>query len=102
MVTYISATYNNNSIYFTILTLADTTISDTYTQSNVLNQFINVMNLDLFKYIMKLSIVPMMFVSLVLITHGTDDNIDVINIIGYILLIITSVIIFNIAKDEDK
>lgn len=60
------------------------------------------MNLDLFKYIMKLSIVPMMFVSLVLITHGTDDNIDVINIIGYILLIITSVIIFNIAKDEDK
>lgn len=51
---------------------------------------------------MKLSIVPMMFVSLVLITHGTDDNIDVINIIGYILLIITSVIIFNIAKDEDK
>nr|DAG96893.1 MAG TPA: hypothetical protein [Crassvirales sp.] len=60
------------------------------------------MNLDLFKYIMKLSIVPMMFVSLVLITHGTDDNIDVINIIGYILLIITGVIIFNIAKDEDK
>lgn len=51
---------------------------------------------------MKLSIVPMMFVSLVLITHGTDDNIDVINIIGYILLIITGVIIFNIAKDEDK
>ena len=34
------------------------------------------MNLDLFKYIMKLSIIPMMFVSLLLITHGTDDNID--------------------------
>ena len=31
IVTYISATYDNNSIYFIILTLADTTISDTYT-----------------------------------------------------------------------
>ena len=39
IVTYLSATYdnnNNNSIYLTILTLADTTISDTYTYSNVL------------------------------------------------------------------
>lgn len=36
IVTYLSATYDNNSIYFTILTLADTTISDTYTHSNVL------------------------------------------------------------------
>ena len=34
------------------------------------------MNMDLFKYIMKLSVIPMMFVSLLLITHGTDDNID--------------------------
>lgn len=36
IVTYYSAIYDNNSIYFTILTLADTTISDTYTYSNVL------------------------------------------------------------------
>ena len=36
IVTYISATYDNNSIYFTILTLADTTITDAYTYSNVL------------------------------------------------------------------
>ena len=35
IVTYYLATYDNNSIYFTILTLADTTISDTYTYSNV-------------------------------------------------------------------
>lgn len=35
IVTYLSATYDNNSIYFTILTLADTTITDAYTYSNV-------------------------------------------------------------------
>lgn len=60
------------------------------------------MNLDLFKYIMKLLVIPMLFVSLVLITHGTDDNIDVINIIGYILLIISGIVIFNVAKNEDE
>lgn len=36
IVTYLSATYDNNSIYFTILILADNAISDTYTYSNVL------------------------------------------------------------------
>ena len=60
------------------------------------------MNIDLFKYIMKLSIVPMLFVSLVLITHGADDNISIINIIGYILLIISGIVIFNVAKNEDE
>ena len=60
------------------------------------------MNIDLFKYLMKLSVIPMMFVSLVLITHGNDDGISTINIIGFIILILTGIIIFNIAKDEDK
>ena len=60
------------------------------------------MNLDLLKYIFKLSVIPMLFVSLVLITHGTDDNIDVINIIGYILLVISGIVIFNVAKNEDE
>ena len=63
---------------------------------------INDMNLDLFKYIMKLSVIPMMFVSLLLITHGTDDNIDGINIIGFALLIISSTIIITNAKNEDE
>lgn len=36
IVTYLSVTYDNNSIYFAILTLADTTITNTYTYSNVL------------------------------------------------------------------
>ena len=60
------------------------------------------MNMDLFKYIMKLSIIPIMFISLLLITHGDADSIDGINIIGYILLIISGIVIYNVAKNEDK
>ena len=60
------------------------------------------MNLDLFKYIMKLSIIPMMFVSLLLISHGNADNIDGINIIGFILLIISCSYIIVEAKNEDE
>lgn len=60
------------------------------------------MNLDLFKYILKLSVIPMMFVSLLLITHGTDDSIDSINIIGFVLLIISSTIIITNTKNEDE
>ena len=60
------------------------------------------MNLDLFKYIMKLSIIPMMFVSLLLISHGNADNIDEINIIGFILLIISCSYIIVEAKNEDE
>ena len=63
---------------------------------------INDMNLDLFKYIMKLSIIPMMFVSLLLITHGDADSIDGINIIGFILLIISCSYIIVEAKNEDE
>lgn len=60
------------------------------------------MNIDLFKYIMKLLVIPMMFISLVLITHGSDDGISTINIIGFIVLILTGIVIFNAARDEDK
>lgn len=59
------------------------------------------MNLDLFKYIMKLSVIPMMLISLLLITHGNDDSIDGLNILGFILLIISSYIIVE-AKNEDE
>ena len=60
------------------------------------------MNLDLFKYIMKLSIIPMMFISLLLITHGTDDSIDGFNVLGFILLIISGSYIIVEAKNEDE
>lgn len=60
------------------------------------------MNLDLFKYILKLLVIPMMFVSLLLITHGTDDSIDGLNVLGFVLLIISCSYIIVEAKNEDE
>lgn len=62
------------------------------------------MNIDLFKYIMKLLIVPMMFVSLVLITYGDIDTINGVNILGFILLIISSIVIIinNNENEQNK
>ena len=60
------------------------------------------MNIDLFKYIIKLSIIPIMFISLLLITYGDDSDINVVNIIGYILLVISSIVIYNVAKNKDE
>lgn len=61
------------------------------------------MDIDLFKYILRLSVIPMLFLSLLLITHGTDDSINVVNVIGIILLIISGIIIINNAsKDEES
>lgn len=61
------------------------------------------MYIDLFKYILRLSVIPMLFLSLLLITHGTDDSINVVNVIGIVLLIISGAIIINNAsKDKDE
>lgn len=60
------------------------------------------MNLDLFKYIMKLSVVPMLLISLLLITHGTDDSIDGLNVLGFVLLIISFSYIIVEARNEDE
>lgn len=61
------------------------------------------MNIDLIKYIMKIIVVPMLLLSLVLISHGSDSNISIINVIGFILLIISGAIIINNAsKDKDE
>ena len=60
------------------------------------------MNIDLFKYIMKMIVVPMLLLSLVLIIHGNDDNISIINIIGFILLIISGSYIIVDAKNKDE
>ena len=60
------------------------------------------MNLDLFKYIIRLSIIPMMFISLLLISHGDADNIDGLNVLGFVLLIISSSYIIVEAKNEDE
>lgn len=59
------------------------------------------MDIDFFKYILRLSIVPMLLLSLVLISHGTDDHISIINFIGFVLLIISGACIINDAKNEN-
>ena len=60
------------------------------------------MKIDLFKYILRLSVIPMMFLSLLLITYGDDSDINVVNVIGFVLLIISSTIIVTNAKNEDE
>ena len=61
------------------------------------------MDIDLFKYILRLSVIPMLFVSLLLITHGTDDGINVVNVIGIVLLIISgSYIIVDAKNNKDE
>jgi hypothetical protein len=64
---------------------------------------INDMKIDLIKYIMKIIVVPMLLLSLVLISHGSDNNISIVNVIGIVLLIISGTIIINNAsKDKDE
>ena len=60
------------------------------------------MNIDLFKYIMKMIVIPMLLFSLVLIIHGNDDNISITNVIGFILLIISGSYIIVDAKNKDE
>ena len=60
------------------------------------------MNIDLFKYIMKMIVVPMLLLPLVLIIHGSDDNISITNVIGFILLIISGSYIIVDAKNKDE
>ena len=59
------------------------------------------MNIDLMKYIMKIIAVPMLFLSLILISHGADDHISFINVIGIVLLFISGIVIIN-NVDKDK
>ena len=58
------------------------------------------MDIDLFKYIMKIIVVPMLLLSLVLISHGADDHISIMNVIGFILLIISGSFIIVEAKNN--
>ena len=60
------------------------------------------MNIDLLKYIMKIIVVPMLLLSLVLISHGSDDNISITNVIGFILLIISGSYIIVDVKNKDE
>lgn len=59
------------------------------------------MNIDLMKYIMKIIAVPMLFLSLILISHGADDHISFINVIGIVLLFISGIVIINNADKKE-
>ncbi len=59
------------------------------------------MNIDSIKYIMKIIAVPILFLSLILISHGADDHISFINVIGIVLLFISGIVIVN-NVDKDK
>ena len=58
------------------------------------------MNIDLFKYILRLLVIPMLFVSILLIAHGTDDSINGLNVLGVLLLIVSGSIIINDSKNN--
>lgn len=61
------------------------------------------MNIDLMKYIMKIIVIPILLLSLVLISHGSDDHISIMNVIGFILLIISgSYIIVDAKNNKDE
>ncbi len=51
---------------------------------------------------MKIVVVPMLLLSLVLISHGADDHISITNVIGFILLIISGTSIIYKIKNEDN
>lgn len=60
------------------------------------------MKMDLTKYIMKIIVIPMLLLSLVLISHGNDDNISIMNVIGFVLLVISGTSIIIEAKNNNE
>lgn len=61
------------------------------------------MNINLIEYIIKILEVPVLILSLVLITHGSDDTISIVNVIGFVLLAISGAcIIINDVKNENE
>lgn len=49
---------------------------------------------------MKIIVVPMLLLSLILISHGADDHISIMNVIGFILLIVSGSFIIVEAKNN--
>lgn len=59
------------------------------------------MKVDLFKYILKLLLIPLMCISLVMLTEGSIDEITGNNVMGFILAII-ALIMTIIINSNDK
>lgn len=52
---------------------------------------------------MKIIAVPILFLSLILISHGADDHISIMNVIGFILLVTSgSYIIIDTKNNKDE
>lgn len=60
------------------------------------------MKIDLFKYILKLLLIPLMCISLVMLTDGSIDNISSTNVIGFILTIVVLVITIIINSNDKR
>lgn len=60
------------------------------------------MKIDLFKYILKLLLIPLMCVSLVMLTDGSVDNISSTNVIGFILTIVVLIIAIIINSNDKR
>lgn len=61
------------------------------------------MKIDLFKIILNLSLIVLMIISFVMLTYGSIDTINEVNIDGFILAIVALLmaVIINI-NDKDK
>ena len=60
------------------------------------------MKIDLFKYILKLLLIPLMCVALVMLTEGNIDEITSNNVIGFILTIIVLIIVIIINSNDKR
>lgn len=60
------------------------------------------MKIDLFKYILKLLLIPLMCISLVMLTDGNVDNISSTNVIGFILTIVVLIITIIINSNDKR
>lgn len=60
------------------------------------------MNIDLFKYILKLLLIPLMCVSLVMLTEGSIDEITGNNVMGFILTIVVLIIVIIINSNDKR
>lgn len=60
------------------------------------------MKIDLFKYILKLLLIPLMCISLVMLTDGSVDNISSTNVIGFILTIVVLIITIIINSNDKR
>lgn len=60
------------------------------------------MKVDLFKYILKLLLIPLMCVALIMLTEGNIDNISSTNVMGFILTIVVLIIVIIINSNDKR